>query len=196
MHNVLFVQGGGKNVHDQWDNRLVDSLQRNLGSDYEITYPRMPNEADPNYRTWKAALSREFANLDDDTLLVGHSLGGVILVKALVEEPRQRAFGGVFLIAAPFVGDGGWTSEDMELPSDLGSRLPASMPIYLYHGSNDAEIPFGHVELYARAIPQAFVRRLPGRDHQVNEDLSEVAADIRHLNDRAAPPPRRPFSQR
>jgi len=80
---------------------------------------------------------------------------------------------------ASFVGEGGWTSEDMELPSDLGARLPTPTPIYLYHGSDDDEIPFGHVELYARAIPQAVVRRLTGRNHQVNEDLSEVAADIR-----------------
>jgi hypothetical protein len=48
MTKVLFVQGGGKNVHDQWDNKLVDSLKRNLGPDYEIRYPRMPNEADPD----------------------------------------------------------------------------------------------------------------------------------------------------
>ena len=181
MRNVLFVQGGGENVHDQWDNKLVDSLQRNLGADYEITYPLMPNEADPDYGTWKAALYQEFANLRDDALLVGHSIGGMILVKALEEEPSQRAFGGIFLIAAPFVGEGGWTSDDVELPTDLGSRLPASMPVYLYHGSSDEEIPFDHVELYARAIPQAVVRPLTGRDHQLNEDLSEVAADIRRL---------------
>jgi hypothetical protein len=27
--------------------------------------------------------------------------------------------------------------------------------------------------------PQAVVRRLAGRDHQLNEDMSEAAADIR-----------------
>src|SRR5690606_23232943 len=107
------------------------------------------------------------------------SLGGTILVNALVEEPNQRAFGGIFLIAAPFVGEGGWTSDDIELPSNLGARLSAPTPIYRYHGSDDEEVPFGHVELYAKAIPQAVVRRLTGRNHQVNEDLSEVAADSR-----------------
>ena len=34
-------------------------------------------------------------------------------------------------------------------------------------------------ELYARALPQATVYVLPGRDHQLNNDLSEVARDIR-----------------
>ena len=72
-----------------------NGIKRKLGPDYEIRYPRVPNEADPNYRTWKAALHKEFATLDDDALLVGHSLGGTILVKAIVEEPNQRAFGGI-----------------------------------------------------------------------------------------------------
>ena len=45
---ILFVQGGGEGVHDQWDKKLVDSLGSELGRDYEIRYPLMPNEADPH----------------------------------------------------------------------------------------------------------------------------------------------------
>ena len=63
----------------------------------------------------------------------------------------------------------------------LGKRLPAQTPVFVYHGSEDATAPFEHVGLYARAIPQAVVRRLNGRDHQLNNDMSEVAADIRQL---------------
>jgi pimeloyl-ACP methyl ester carboxylesterase len=87
--------------------------------------------------------------------------------------------GGIFLIAAPFVGDGGWPSEDIEPLSNLGAKLPKQTPLYLYHGSKDETAPFGHVDLYAKAIPHAVIRRLSGRDHQLNNDMSEVAADIR-----------------
>jgi hypothetical protein len=38
-----------------------------------------------------------------------------------------------------------------------------------------------HVDLYAKAIPQARVRRLKSRDHQLNNDLSEIAEDIRRM---------------
>jgi hypothetical protein len=38
------------------------------------------------------------------------------------------------------------------------------------------------LELYAKLIPRAVVRRLAGRDHQLGNDLSEVARDIRSLN--------------
>jgi hypothetical protein len=42
-------------------------------------------------------------------------------------------------------------------------------------------VPFAHAGLYARELPGAVFRRLDGRDHQFNEDLAAVAADIRQL---------------
>jgi len=178
---VLFIQGGGEGVHDEWDNKLVASLERELGPDYEIRYPRMPNEADPRYALWKAVLKKEFAKLDDGAILVGHSIGGTILINVLAEEPSNSSPSGIFLIAAPFVGKGGWSSEDIEPISDLGARLKAWWKVYLYHGSEDDTAPFGHIDLYEKAIPQAIVRRLAGYNHQLNEDMSEVAIDIRRL---------------
>jgi predicted alpha/beta hydrolase family esterase len=181
-HQVLFIQGGGaEGTHDEWDNKLVASLGRELGPDYEIRYPLMPNEADPQYALWKAAFESELAKLEDGAILVGHSIGATILINALGEEPPAVALRGVFLIAAPFVGTGGWPSEDIEPMSGLGARLPQQLPIYLYHGSEDETAPFEHVGLYAKAIPRAVVRRLAGRNHQLDDDLSEVAADIRRL---------------
>lgn len=178
---VLFVQGGGEGVHDEWDNKLVGSLERQLGPNYEIYYPPMPNEAEPKYALWKAALKKEFARLDDGAILVAHSVGAAILISVLAEEPTETAPSGIFLVAAPFVGRGGWSSEGIKPMSDLGARLPKRWKIHLYHGTEDDTAPFGHVDLYEKAIPQAVVRRLAGRDHQLNEDMSAVAADIRQL---------------
>jgi predicted alpha/beta hydrolase family esterase len=179
---VLFVQGGGAGVHDGWDNKLVESLGRELGPEYEIRYPRMPNEDDPGYAAWKAAIEREFAGLDDDAILVGHSIGATILVSTLAEQPSERKFGAIFLIAAPFVGEGGWPSEDLKLPRDLGARLPRGVPIHFYHGLEDETAPPSHADLYSRAVPQARIDRLPGRDHQLNNDMREVGAAIRSLD--------------
>jgi predicted alpha/beta hydrolase family esterase len=179
---LLFVQGGGAGTHDEWDDKLVESLERELGSEYEIRYPHMPNEDDPHYAAWKAALEKEFAALDDRAILIGHSIGGTILLNAIAEQSTQGRFGALFLIAAPFVGDGGWSSDDLKFPHDLGSRLPDGVPIHIYHGLEDETAPAAHAELYARAVPQARVHRLPGRDHQLNDDLKEVAAAIKSLD--------------
>ena len=178
---VLFIQGGGAGAHDEWDRKLVDSLKRELGPRYDVRYPRMPNEADPHYAKWKAALAEEIAGLDDGAILMGHSIGGTILINALAEAPPNQTLAGVFLIAAPFIGAGGWPSEEIKPMADLGARLPAKTPIYLYHGSKDETAPCAHVDLYEGAIPGAIVHRLDGRNHQLNDDLAEVAAGVRAL---------------
>lgn len=178
---VLFVQGAGEDVHDRWDDKLVKSLERGLGPGCPVRYPRMPDEAEPRYAPWKAALLDELESLEAGAVLVGHSVGGTTLLHALAEQPLRRKLSAVFLIAAPFIGDGGWPSEDIQARADFSECLPAGVPIFLYHGTDDEIVPHAHVHLYARAIPQALVRTLAGRDHQLNNDLSEVARDIRSL---------------
>jgi hypothetical protein len=56
---ILFIQGGGARAHDDWDDKLVDSLRRELGDGCEVRYPRMPGEDDPSYARWSAAIRRE-----------------------------------------------------------------------------------------------------------------------------------------
>jgi predicted alpha/beta hydrolase family esterase len=181
VKQVLFVQGAGAGVHDAWDIRLVESLRRELGPGYEVRYPRMPDEADPALATWRPALERELASLQSGAVVLGHSAGGAMLIHVLAESAPPVALDAIILIAAPFVGRGGWDSDDIAPRTALDERLPEAVPVFLYHGEDDATVPVAHVELYAAAIPRARVRRLAGRDHQLNDDLSEVASDIRAL---------------
>jgi pimeloyl-ACP methyl ester carboxylesterase len=175
---ILFIQGGGAGAHDEWDDKLVESLRRELGDGHEVRYPRMPDEGDPSYARWSTAIRREMADLDDGAVLAGHSVGATILISALAEQPPERGLGAIVLIAAPFVGEGGWPSDEFELPSDLGARLPQGVRVLVFQGLQDETALPSHADRYAQVIPQAQVHRLPGRDHQLNNDLSEVARAI------------------
>ncbi|MDF1501829.1 alpha/beta hydrolase [Roseisolibacter sp. H3M3-2] len=179
MREVLFVQGGGPDVHAQWDVHLVESLRRALGAAYEVRYPPMPDEEDPRLDTWVPAIARELARLRPGAVVVGHSVGGTVLLHALADAPPT--LGAIVLLAAPYIGEGGWESEEIAPLADLAARLPAGVPVLLYHGDADAEVPVAHVDRYAAALPGARVRRLAGRDHQLDDDLSEVARDLRAL---------------
>ena len=175
---ILFIQGGGAGTHDEWDNKLVESLWRELGDGHEVRYPRMPDEDDPSHATWSPAIRREMADLDDGAIVAGHSVGATILINALAEQPPECVLEAIVLIAAPFVGEGGWPSDEFELPKDLGARLPHGVRVHVFHGLGDETVPPSHADLYAQVIPQARVHRLPGRDHQLNNDLSDVAKAI------------------
>jgi predicted alpha/beta hydrolase family esterase len=188
---VLFVQGAGEDVHDRWDDKLVESLERELGAGYAVRYPRMPNEDDPRYSDWKAALFGEFDSLQDGAILVGHSVGGTILIHAvggtilihaLAERLPRPRLGGIFLVAAPFIGEGGWPSADIGPRTDFSKSVPAGVPIFLYHGTEDEIVPVAHVHLYAKAIPHAAVRTCERSNHQLNNDMSQVARDIRSVS--------------
>ena len=178
---VLFIQGGGEGTHDEWDDKLADSLRRELGDAYEIRYPRMPDEDDPSDAVWGPVISKALAALDHGAVVVGHSVGGTLLIHTLAERPPDVSLAAIVLIAAPFVGAGGWPSEEFELPSNLDALLPAGVPAHLFHGLDDDEIPPAHVDLYAHAIPHGQVHRLPGRDHQLGNDLGDVATVIHGL---------------
>ncbi|WP_344802559.1 alpha/beta fold hydrolase [Microlunatus ginsengisoli] len=175
---MLFVQGGGAGTYDDWDGRLVDSLRRELGDGVEVRYPRLPDEEAPDYTRWSLAIRRELEALDDGAAVVGHSVGGTVLINLLAKEPPPRRLGAIVLVAAPFLGAGGWPSEDVRTPADLGARLPSGVPVHLFHGLQDETVAPSHIDLYARVIPQAQLHRLPGRDHQLRDDLSEVAAAL------------------
>jgi len=180
---VVFVQGGGEDVHDSWDNRLVASLERALGAGYVVRYPRMPREAAPDPRRWKEAIARELGRARDlPVILVAHSVGAAILIDFLARADAGRRISAAFLVAPPFIGDGGWPSDELLPTKQAAAELRDRVPMYLYFGADDQTVPPSHGRLFEEAFPRAHVRRLRGQDHQLNDDLSAVALDIIHLD--------------
>jgi uncharacterized protein len=176
---VLFVQGAGEGAHEE-DAKLASHLRAALGTEYQVRYPRMPNEDDPVEKAWWRRIDEELAAMGPGAIAIGHSAGAATLLMFLARKDVRHDVAGIFIIAAPFFGEGGWSCGDGGVPKDLGARLPR-VPLFLYHGRNDEIVPFAHVDLFAKVLPQAIIRRLKGRNHQLNEDLSEVASDIRQL---------------
>jgi len=162
----------------------VASLRAALGAAYEVRYPKMPKESDPDYQRWRPQIRKELTSMKGNVISVGHSLGGSFLLKCLSGEKIERQVVGLFLIATPYRGGDGWRYEGYEavaLPEDFPSRLPKGTPIFFYHSRDDEVVPFAHLALYEDKLPQATIRVFDGRGHQLNTDLSEVVAGIKSL---------------
>jgi predicted alpha/beta hydrolase family esterase len=177
---LLFIQGGGEGAHD-YDAPLAASLRDVLGVGWTVDYPIIDDEGDPSVASWGPQLDRLLNELDPRSFLVAHSVGATILLNQLSARHERPNAAGLFLIAAPFVGERGWPSEEIPPMTDLGSRLPRGLPVFVYHGALDDVVPAAHADLYATAIPGAVVRRIDGANHQLNGDLSVVAADIQSV---------------
>ena len=177
---VLFMHGGGEGAYEE-DRKLAASLQDALGVAYDVRCPKMPDEDRPVYEAWKERIAKELDALDGEVILVGHSLGGSILLKYLSEEKVEKLVAGLFLVAAPYWGVEDWEVGEYALQEDFASKIPKEMTVFLYHSRDDEVVPFAHVALYAEKLPRATVREFEGCGHQFDDDLSEVARDIGRL---------------
>jgi serine hydrolase len=177
---VLFIQGAGEGAYEE-DEKLAASLQGALGTEYDVIYPKMPEEENSGYEAWKAQISKEIAPLVGKAILVGHSVGSSMLLKYLSEENVETSIAGIFLIAAPYWGTGGWQVDEFTLDEGHASKFLQDLPIFFYHSRDDDLVPFAHLAMHAEKFPGATIREFDGRGHQFNNDLSEVATDIKSL---------------
>jgi predicted alpha/beta hydrolase family esterase len=178
---VLFIQGAGEGAHQE-DGLLMASLQNALGSAYDVHYPKIHHEGEIEFAEWKTQRDRELAALEDEVILVGHSVGASVLLKYLSEGQVRKSIAGLFLIAAPYWGvDDFWKWEEARLPQDIANKLASIPRVFFYHSRDDEIVPYAHLVLYTEKLPQATIRKFDGRGHQFNNDLSEVAEDIKSL---------------
>ena len=62
------------------------SLQERLGDEFEVISPRMPNTLNAKYLEWKIWFEKLVPLLNEEVILIGHSLGGTFLAKYLAEN--------------------------------------------------------------------------------------------------------------
>src|SRR3989338_2804562 len=64
-----------------------------LGEEYDVLAPIMPNKTNAQFSEWCLWFEKMFPFLEDDVILVGHSLGGMFLAKYLTEYTFPRRTG-------------------------------------------------------------------------------------------------------
>jgi serine hydrolase len=178
---VLFVQGGGKGAHSE-DAPLAESLKRALGPEYDVRFPRMPGEADPNVASWKQKISAELSRIPGRVILVAHSVGGSILLRYLAQEKVDKPIAGVFLLAAPSWDEDRWNFDELKLPRDIARKLAPIPRLFFYHCRDDEVVPFAHLALHRARFPRAVTRAVDHGGHQFGNDLMDVATDIRGID--------------
>jgi serine hydrolase len=177
--NILFIQGGGEGGY-RADAKLPDSLKKELGDAYSVHYPEMRTEEKPDFG-WAKQIDEQATAFKDKIILVGHSLGASLILKYLSENDVKKKISGVFLISTPFwSGNEEWVL-GLKLKENFADKLPKNIQVFLYHCRDDEEIPFYHLELYSKRMPYAKIRKIDSGGHQLNNDLSLVAKDIKSL---------------
>lgn len=155
-------------------------LRRRLGSGYEIVLPIMPNKTNAQFGEWKIWFEKFFPYLNDEVILIGHSLGGTFLAKYLSENQFPKKIKAVFLVGAVYDLD----SEDYSLvsfvlPEKLNLQTENTM---IYHSKDDPVVSFSALEQFKKALPHAQTRIFEDRGHFNQEEFPELAEDILNLD--------------
>lgn len=181
MYNhILFIQGGGDGGYEA-DKALVASLQKALGKGYDINYPEIYSDESMSDFGWTQQIAEIISEIKSEIILVGHSFGASMILKYLSECSVTKKIPGVFLVATPFWdGNEDW-QKGLRLQEDFDDRLPDQVPIFFYHCQDDEEIPFSHLEHYKQKLTRATFREIKSGGHQLNNDLTLVAKDIKSL---------------
>lgn len=180
--SVIFIQGGGNGGYEA-DAQLVASLRKALATAYKVHYPKMlPDEGVPDFGPqWLEQIGKEISSVKGELILAGHSLGASMLLKYLSENKIEKDIAGIFLISTPFWrGNEDW-KQGLKLHKNFADKLPKKVPIFLYHCRDDEVAPFEHLSLYVQKLPHATVREIANGGHQLNNDLTIVAKDIKSL---------------
>jgi len=177
---VIFFHGGDSETDYETDKKLVDSLKAKLGSGYSLRYPLLVNNGTPDLGRRKQ-ISHEISVSADNVILVGHSFGGSMLVACLSELKITKKIAGVFLLAPPFwQGSEDWV-QPFKLQPDFAKHLDKEIPLHFYHCRDDQEVPFTHMTIYKQHIPWASFHEIAVGGHQLNNDLTCVANDIKSM---------------
>ena len=77
-------------------------------------------------------------------------------------------------------GEEEWV-QPLILREDFPHRLPQGIPMFFYQCKDDEVVPFEHFAMYKHKLPGAVVREIASGGHQLNNDLTLVAKDIKAL---------------
>lgn len=156
-----------------------DGLQSVLGDEYHVMRPAMPNPGNARYPEWEMWFSKYVPYLENDAVLVGHSLGGTFLAKYLSEHRLPTRIKATILIAATHDDDGTMSPAGFILPDFLELFAEQGGKIFLIHSTDDLAVPFAELERYRRRLSTAQAIVLEGRGHVTQEEFPELVEIIK-----------------
>lgn len=159
-----------------------DSLRKDLGSRFDVLLPKMPNPMNAKYNEWKILFKKIAFLLDNNVILIGHSLGAIFLAKYLSENKFPKKILATLLVSPPYDDEGMEESlGDFVLSKNLGRLNKRGGKIFIYQSKDDPVVPCAHLEKYKKALPGAIIREFKKRGHFDQLKFPELIKDIREL---------------
>ncbi len=142
-------------------------------SGFEVFYPKMPNSHDASYQLWKQFFEVNIVpKLSSESYLVGHSLGGLFLVKYLSEVKLQVK--SLHLVAPA------WDEGDFKQTQNWDTVAQNCESVYIWHSSDDQVVPINEAIKYQRFLPNSILFKLENKGHLSQNSFTELSEFIQN----------------
>lgn len=158
------------------------SLQERLGENFEVITPQMPNRKNARYEEWKIWFEKIIPLLNDEVILIGHSMGGIFLAKYLSENNFPKKVLALHLVAAPY--DTEVIKEslvDFALEKTVEGLAKYTDKIFIYQSKEDKVVALEDAMKYKRDLPNAELNIFEDRGHFKQEKFPELLERVKRI---------------
>ncbi|MEI8060803.1 MAG: alpha/beta fold hydrolase [Candidatus Berkelbacteria bacterium] len=190
MKKVIIVHGWGGNPSGDWFPWLKEKLEANS---VEVIVPAMPDTLRPTIDAWVSALADAAGNIDEDTILVGHSIGCQTILRFVEKLPENTKIGGIILVAAWLhLSDETWDEEYtkeiakpwLETPINFEKIKNHTKNVVCIQSEDDPYVPVADAAIFEEKLVAKIIL-LKNSGHIAAEDgitdLPEVLKQIYNL---------------
>lgn len=177
-----------KGIWDLPDTALVgkwtSTLRADLGADYEVFMPAMPNKQNTHYIEWQIWFERHFEHLRDDVILIGCSLGAMFLMKYLTENTVPFRVKALILMAGPVALptlDTSYCAEFVIPPTQAAGLAQLVPHIHIWHSTDDFVVPYEHATALAEVLPTAILTTFTDKNHFLVPELPELVSLVKKI---------------
>lgn len=156
MRRVVLVHGWSGSPDNCWFPWLKKELR---AKGFEVVIPAMPDPDRPIIKSWVSALKEAVGAPDEETILVGHSIGNQTIFRYLASLNTQVKIAGVVSVAGFFNLPNLSTQEEkdiakpwLETPIDTEAVKRHAKRIIAIFSDNDPDVDLSDKELFENRL--------------------------------------------
>lgn len=162
-----------------WKSWLAQQL-----TDHDVLLPHMPTTLNAEYDDWALYFSKIVPLLRPESVLIGHSLGGVFLAKYFTENPAERQFEKLILVAAPYDDDSSESLRGFKL-NDATGLVRSFDEIHIFQSTDDPVVSAREADKFYRDLPDAILHTFNDMQHFNMSEFPELLDIISPASGRA-----------
>lgn len=163
MATAFIFHGVGGNSQENWFPWLKEQLE---AQGMKVIVPGFPNADHPDFAAWTKHLSQYESQISEDSIFIGHSLGGAFAMRVL--ETLKHPIAATFLVSSVSGVMGNIFDPLMvtftEKPFDWEKVHANAGRVFVIHGDDDPYIRADQAKHLA-ALVRAELTMIPGGGH-------------------------------